>query len=548
MDNNIKKIDPTETLYTQISNIKTRKSAAFDFWRVFSIVFGNSIGVGIYLKSKQALLAAHNPYIVLIVLVLMSFIGISMVFVFIELGTSIKNRYHTHTSFAETFIGRRTGSIFSLFYCLIYIPVYVGLMAITVSYYVFRSFDDYFGSNPWINQDLEAFLIIFIAVFIIFFMCISNGHASNGWFKYLHIFFNNLKFVPLIFVIGLGFFAKFHSNTTAFISENTTQWKFSYFILVIPMLLFELDGFMYGSSIEKEIKHKKMLAFGQVIGIIMVLFVNILFAVALYFGTINADSFSLISSLLPKEGALACKLLIALVVLGSVAGFSSFGVINLTSTTDNKGPQLVYYKKSKSMISYKLSGYLNAIIISSTLLVLSLTSWFVYRSYIDKNNVTNEFYYVGQAVTFLIDKISDSVVVLAFTTYLILMLAALVNHKTKKVKDVLNVKGSVYFNIIASSIMASFLLYIYYDIFSKLGSNEIGQILQPTFVFVFTIMLVIFFIINECKLSKVNIDNNDFILRINPKNWNKNYNKLKEMENYKNKNKKFYDSLKSSNK
>ncbi|ASP28291.1 amino acid permease [Spiroplasma corruscae] len=546
MDKNVKndqRIDPTEVLHVHINNKKVRKSAAFDFWRVFSIVFGNSIGVGIYLKSKQALLTAHNPYIVLIVLFLMSFIGVSMVFVFIELGTSAKNRYHTHTCFAETFIGRRTGSMFSLFYCIIYIPVYVGLMAITVSYYIFRVIDDYYDNSVWMNQDLEAFLIIFIAVFIIFFMCISNGYASNGWFKYLHIFFNNLKFLPLILVLGLGIYAKFYFNTTAFTDKNTSQWNFSYFILVIPMLLFELDGFMYGSSIEKEITHKRMLVFGQVVGVILVVSVNVLFALSLYFGTTDADSFSLISTVLPKDWALVLKLIIAIVVLGSVAGFTSFGVINLSSTTDNNGVQLVYFKKSQKMISHRLSGYINAILISTVLIVLTTTSWVIYKNSLNRTNKESEYYYVGQAVTFLIDKISDSVVVLAFTTYLILMVAALINHKTKKVNDVMNVKGNIYYNIVASSIMSFFLAYIYYDIFKKFGSNDIGQILQPLFVIIFLLLLFITFIINEVKLSKVNIDTNDFILRINPKNWTKKYNKQEAISNYKIKNKNFYSSL-----
>ncbi|QBQ07643.1 amino acid permease [Spiroplasma gladiatoris] len=540
--NNLK-IDPTDVLHPQINNKNARKSAAFDFWRVFSIVFGNSIGVGIYLKSKQALLAAHNPYIVLIVLFLMSFIGVSMVFVFIELGTSAKNRYHTHTAFAETFIGRRTGSLFSLFYCVIYIPVYVGLMAITVSYYVFRVIDDYHDNQAWINADIEAFLIIFIAVLIIFFMCISNGYASNGWFKYLHIFFNNLKFLPLLFVIGLGIYAKFQLSTTAFVSSNTSQWKFSYFILVIPMLLFELDGFMYGSSIEKQITHKRMLVIGQVVGVILVVFVNVLFAVSLYFGTTDADSFSLINLILSKEAALVCKLIIAVVVLGSVAGFTSFGVINLSSTTDNDGVQLVHYKNAKAMISHRLSGFINAILISITLVVITTTSWLVYRDGLQRNDQMSEFYYVGQGVTYLIDKISDSVVVLAFTTYLVLMLAALVNHKTNKVNDVTKVKGSVYFNSIASTIMSLFLLYIFYDIFSKFGSNDIGQILQPAFVLIFLLVLMIAFIVNEAKLSKVNIDENDFILRLNPKNWNKKYNRQVETNKYKEKYKNFYKNL-----
>lgn len=537
------RIDPTGSMQNQIINKKSRNSAAFDFWRVFSIVFGNSIGVGVYLKSKQALLAAHNPYIVLIILGLMAFIGISMVFVFIELGTSAKNRYHTHTCFAETFIGRRTGSLFSLFYSIIYVPVYVGLMAITVSYYIFRVIDDYHNNEAWINPDTEAFLIIFIAVLIIFFMCISNAHASNGWFKYLHIFFNNLKFLPLVFVIGLGFYAKFHLSTTAFNEANTSQWKFSYFILVIPMLLFELDGFMYGSSIEKEIKHKKMLVAGQVVGVILVVMVNILFAVSLYFGTLDADSFSLISAIIPKDWALFCKLLIAVVVLGSVAGFTSFGVINLSSTTDNNGPQLIYYKQGKAMISHKLSGYINAVIISLTLVIITTTSWLVYRNSLDRTNKLSEYYYVGQAVTFLIDKISDSAVVIAFTTYLTLMVAALVNHKTKKVDDVLNVRGSVYYNVIASSIMSLFLIYIYYDIFKKLWSDDVGQILQPIFVIIFTTLLLIIFLINELRISKANIDENDFILKINPKNWGKSYNRLEAIENYKNKNKSFYSKL-----
>ncbi|QGS52376.1 amino acid permease [Spiroplasma tabanidicola] len=539
------RIDPTQKLYSQLNNKKTRKSAAFDFWRVFSIVFGNSIGVGIYLKSKQALLAAHNPYIVIIVLFIMAFVGVSMVFVFIELATSAKNRYHTHTSFAETFIGRRTGSLFSLFYCIIYIPVYVGLISITVSYYVFRVIDDYYGNTAWINPDLEAFLIIFIAVIIIFFMCISNGHASNSWFKYFHIFFNNLKFVPLLFVIGLGIYAKFHLSTTAFVENNTNQWKLSYFILVIPMLLFELDGFMYGSSIEKEITHKRMLVFGQVVGVILVVAVNVTFAVALYFGTTDADSFSLISALLSKTGALLCKLLIAFVVLGSVAGFSSFGVINLSSTTDNNGVQLVYYKKGNDMISYRMSGYINSVLISVVLIVISTISWLIYRDSINRLDPLSSYYYVGQAVTFLIDKISDSVVVMAFTTYLALMLAALMNHKTKKVDDVLNVKGSVYYNIIASTIMTGFLLYIYYDIFKKFTLNDIGQILQPLFVIIFSFLLLLAYLINEIRISKVNIDENDFVLKINPKNWTKKYDKTKAIQEYKIKHKNFYDKLKN---
>ncbi|AOG60427.1 hypothetical protein SHELI_v1c04760 [Spiroplasma helicoides] len=540
------KLDPTETLHMHLNNKKVRKSAAFDFWRVFSVVFGNSIGVGIYMKSKQALGAAHNPYIVIIMLIVMAFIGVSMVFVFIELGTSARNKYHTHTSFAETFIGRRTGSMFSLFYCIIYIPVYVGIMAITVSYYVFRSVDDYYNNEVWMNPDLEAFLIIFIAVIIVFFMCISNGYASNGWFKYLHIFFNNLKFVPLLFVLGLGFYAKFHLSTTAFVESNTSQWKMSYFILVIPMLLFELDGFMYGSSIEKEITHKRMLVFGQVVGVILVVMINMMFALSLYFGTSDADSLSLISNFLPSEGALVCKLIIALVVLGSVAGFTSFGVINLSSTTDNDGVQLVYYKKSKEMISHKLSGYINAVMISVVLVAINATSWIIYKDSLERTNPSAEYYYVGQAVTYLIDKISDAVVVIAFTTYLILMLAALANHKTRKVDDVMNVKGSVYYNIVASTLMGLFILYIYYDIFSQLGTGQIGKMLPPIFVIIFFLMLAISFIINEAKLSRIHIDDNDFVLRLNPKNWGKNYDRQKAIEQYKVKHQKFYESLNSN--
>ena len=118
-----------------------------------------------------------------------------------------------------------------------------------------------------------------------------------------------------------------------------------------------------------------------------------------------------------------------------------------------------------------------------------------------------------------------------FLIYYIIMIGVIHNRRTNKV-EVRKIKGGYVTGIIALCMLTIVLGYTYIDffIFKFMDENRV-KIVDPLLLIGFGIITLIGWVINECLLSKQDIKNNDFYLRIQPKNWFK-YDKEKEIKAY----------------
>ncbi len=109
---------------------KTKKHVKFfEFLTVFSTAVGITIGIGIYLKNDTSeghvLYFAQNPYLAIALWILVGILGIVIIMVFIEIASiNTKSGNGTLASWANVLIGRKVGSLFSIFYIFFIFQLY----------------------------------------------------------------------------------------------------------------------------------------------------------------------------------------------------------------------------------------------------------------------------------------------------------------------------------------------------------------------------------------------------------------------------------------
>ncbi|WP_339020861.1 APC family permease [Spiroplasma endosymbiont of Atherix ibis] len=522
----------------KVNKTNKRKNKTFEFLTIFSMVFGIVVGGGIYLKNsgKNGVLAqaGNNPYLALSVWVFIGVLCSLIMLSFIEAASSkTKLGHSTAQSWANTFINRKTASMCSILYICMYLPILAGLGALFTINTLFNGIDIFYYSTTGIylveKLGRVEFMIIkiFLSTLLLVGFSLMNIYTHKPS-KMIQSIFTIVKFIPLFSVVVGGFtlFILNPSVNNSFNPKNSTINSFGispFFATILP-ILFAFDGFIYAATLQKDCEHKEVVPVAMLSAIIAVTLFYIIITVAVFLGAEDGNIFNFFDNLFIKSpwAALIFKIIIACTLLTTVNGYTTLIPKTVQSAVEEG---FIYTKSRSEKISYIKSGYIGMIITLSIYTLFLIIS--ICIGFISNPNGKQEINYFLVA-----DYSSNSTVMFAFIIYLILMIAVLHNRKTNKV-EVNKVKGGFVIGIITTTILIIVMGYIYYDFFiNKFKDKE--KMIDPILLIFFALIIALVWVINECLLSKSNIDENDLYLRIQPRNWFR-YNKEIEIEKYKRK-------------
>ncbi|WP_027063166.1 amino acid permease [Mesoplasma seiffertii] len=471
----------------------------FEFLTIFTTVIGTMVGVGIYVKNDNGaghvLNIVQNPYIAIILWIIMGTIVVSLMIVFLEIASStLKTGNGTVAAWINIFIGRRLASMASLFYIFIYLPVNYGFFAILIVEYIITA------AGVELQQANQLMIFLGCGIFMMVLSAYVNSYKRIAG-KKVQIYGTFLKFIPLLLV----FIALFIPDTAWGVIFNTQKpipgtnqevpsWNTSFEKINGAMILagfspifFAFTGFVYAANMQAETQNKSVVSKAILSGVIFVAFFYALLAAALFLGSKDGSvvgffeymfsGFKDIEHISPNVRQASILTANIILVMVSFLGLNSYTLIgpNFAHTDINTG--LIYFNNKP--IKRTTAGILQMMI--SVVFYIPMVT----VSILVKNQPT-----------FLYDQISNVASMLDFFLYLILVIAAVKNRFTKKV-SVDKVKSWVFFVCSGYAIITLTVLcgYSFYNYFTE----------DATLAIVFGVIILMnlgLFTINEIMLSK----------------------------------------------
>ncbi|AUB32161.1 APC family permease [Spiroplasma floricola] len=495
------------------------KNKIFEFLSVFSMTFGIVVGSGIYLKNAgdNGVLAkaGDNPYLAISIWTLIAVFCCMMMLTFIEISSSTKKGEHnTLTAWAGRFVGRRYGSLVTILYALIYLPVLIIIGALFTTSSFFQSLDIIHKFSTGDSQaqlmsyELRVTIEILVSAIVLFLFQIMNTYSSKPG-KILQTVLSFLKFIPLLTVLiaGITFFAM--GNESSFSPENVKPFKFSNIFMTMVPIMFAFDGFLDSAAIQKDCEHKEVVAPAMMTGIVAVSVFYIVITIAIFMGASDGNILNIFEKVDPRAH-FAFNLIITITLLTMVNAYSVIYPLVIRASIEEK---FIHSKNGAELSKVKSSWIAMAIVsvffISFVASGLLLENDYLFTAYLS----------------------SDSTIIIVYLLNLPILIQMLRNRKTKRV-EIRKIRGAYFAGVFSCSMLILMLALIhYFNILNPIIKGD--DLVAPLMWLVFVIILAIAWIINEVIISKNNIEENDFYFRINPKNWFK-YDRQKCLEDFKN--------------
>ncbi|WP_027063470.1 APC family permease [Mesoplasma seiffertii] len=464
---------------------KTKKiNKAYEFMTLITMVMGMMIGSGIYIKNHSGVggilgNAGNNPWIAIMMWSIFGVIATMIILVFIEVASSTKNKGHsTLQNWGSKFLGRKAGSFFSLFLVIFFTPVLTCVGAFLSVKVVFDGIDALYGKE-WAGETLRLTLrTLFTLIVLLGFMVMNIFTTKPG--VIVQTVTALLKFVPLILVIIGGIILRSQGNENAF-TNSSGKWEISHIILTITPIMFSFMGFIESASLQKDIKNKEVVAPALFCGVIGVSLFYVLISIAIFFGSKNGNVFTLFDNLFEKAPgwAMFFKVIVAITATSVVNGYAITGTKGILSSFEDD----LFYAKQGFKVSLVKAGILQSAITLFHAIIYIILGWIFYKDIIQ-----------------VVDLISNTVAIATFTIYLLIIFGVIRNRFTNKVQvdKVKYLFGIAAFPSIALSLS---LVYIYYDLFSKLGDAK--GFIEPVIFIVTMIALIGLFFYNELKIKQI---------------------------------------------
>lgn len=409
------------------------KTKALEFFTLFTTVVGMVIGVGVYFKMNNEpggmLGVAKNPWIVLILLLVVVFLSIAMIIVFIEIASSSKdNESGNLANWFKKFTNRKCASAASIFNIVLYTPIMYSVMAYLVVKFSFKA-----AEVPEFEGKLFVEIAIAIVAMISFGVINTFTRNVGRWIQTVGFC---LKFIPIIIALFIGYIRQADDNV--FVNSNYKEWSANNFFLAIAPILIAVDGFINAVNLRKEVLHKEVVSKALLFGMITIIIFYILIAISLFLGTNDGSFFSLYENAI---GGWFCKVINCFIIFVAILALNGWTFTGVSYISDNKEQKVLFFRKP---VSQNKSGMIQLTFGAFWLSFLGLIGWAVNSS--DPWELLEEF--------------ATTVVILQFLLYGLIMLAALINRKTKKV----DVEKTKFFIVSASIAVPILLLFVGYII------------------------------------------------------------------------------------
>ncbi|ASZ09430.1 amino acid permease [Mesoplasma chauliocola] len=423
---------------------KNKSSKVYEFWYLFLLIIGICIGSGIYVKNQELISQTKSPWIATVLWLVIGMVCVISIVAFMEIAKSTEKQGNgTVSNWCKLFINRKFASFVSILYTTIYMPAYQSIfVSLTIAYFFVFT-----GVTPNPAALLSTYIIVGLLLFVLFaFVNVYSANASRK-IQFLTMF---IKFIPLIVAFFAGFiiYAINHKTMPGMGLRPNDQGEivspvFMNYLGGMGAILFSFDGYIFTANTQKSAKNKKVVPLAIIAGLIFITLFYVLMAFSLFLGgdgsvqsvlkTVFAGFNTNPSPKAEKAANTVVYLIMFFICLFNINMFTHFGTSNLLSDHNMK---LVYLKEGKA--SFKTAAFTQAAISGTFYVALILIgglsahggwngiSTVAPEAGKEAGYLTGPMFYVGI--------MSSVCVVLIFIVISILMISAMINRKTQKVK------------------------------------------------------------------------------------------------------------------
>jgi len=494
-----------------------KKKRRLEFWTIITAVIGTIIGVGVYVKNDNkpghVLGDVGNPIIAVLLWVFVGITVFTLMVVFLEIASATNDTGNgTVSNWTRIFINRKTASAVGLYYVFIYLPVNYGFFATIIVTYILQAA----GSPVLSKGELLALYLCFGTLFVVFFSFLNC--FLRDFSKMFQIVGTIIKMIPLFLVLiafavpdkTWGVFFQNSAQNERLVEEiggNTWSIKLEdihgakIFSGFAP-ILFAFNGFISAANLQSETENKDMVSKTILGGVVFCCIFYVLIAIALFLGSKDGSVVSFFEYMFngfkplaegQKSGAatLAGNLILAIVCLISINSYTLIG------------PNFFYGDVKEGIIFYnnKPLTFIKATVFQTLLGLLFLVALTILGVYQQPDNVT---YYFDQA--------GNAGAVIGFGIYIMLLVAAMVNRKTNKVK-VVKLKNWIFwtcawFSLISMVFMIGYLFvdFCFLAVLMPTGKDWKPDWSKPISMVASFVGLGILWVANEIMLKKVPFD------------------------------------------
>jgi len=494
-----------------------KKKRSLEFLTIITAVVGIVIGVGIYVKNDNhpghVLGDVGNP---IVSIILWAFVGITvltlMIF-FLEIASSTaKTGNGTLSNWFRLFIGRKSASVVGIYYVFIYLPINYGFFATIIVSYILKAANI---QDSLTAGELIGLYLTFGLLFIVFFSMLNC--FLRDFSKLFQIAGTILKLVPLVLVLlaiaipdtTWGVF--FNSDAKEQTVNGGLTWSTSLesidgakiFSGFAP-ILFAFNSFISAANLQGETENKDLVGKTILAGVIFCIIFYVLVSLGLFLGSKDGSVVSFFDYMIsgfktkaPSEPQSSVSILIGNLVLAVIC------LISINSYT-LLGPNFFYSDAKDGIIfvNNKRITLVRAAIFQMILgcfffIILTLLGIFNHVSVADPSQ--------RPAISYFFDQASNAGAIIGFTFYIILLIAGMLNRKTKRV-EVKKLRNWVFWTCsIFSLISLGFMLaYSYVDFFilsAIEGPNK--DLAKPISMVAYLFGMGILWILNEILFKKV---------------------------------------------
>lgn len=411
-----------------------------------SMLIGSTIGVGIFFKNINVFpINNYNAIAILIAWIISGIISISTAFSFAEVG-SCKQSHSGLGGWYEELVSYKSGKFIKIIQPLFYFM----FICFAISIFAAESIFNIFNASSEIN-----FGVIMLVGFVLFVLFLLLNYFSLNASTKFQLVASGLKFIPLLMVIFGGIiYGAMHPELSLFnhsfttVSSNvenqtTTSSTINFvgIIISIPSILFAFDSFVGVGNLSLDMKNpRRNVPLAIIVGMVIVTLFYILLTVAqILVGDANVyEVFKLILSNNPNALKAVHILLSVFIFISIIGVLNSFCVIVIRSCQSIIEENLVIGKNLICNIADKLFYKKNELYQGTCLSLIYYI--FIFIIFLVPSAIVN--------TDAFIDGISNFPTTIFFSLYATIILATLINRKTKKV-NVKKVFGFIPMAIIA---------------------------------------------------------------------------------------------------
>ncbi|ATZ18456.1 amino acid permease [Williamsoniiplasma somnilux] len=432
------------------------KTKSFEFLTLFTMVIGTVIGTGIYMKNNELLNQTQNPIVAIILWIIVGFICVLSVAVFIEISSSTKHVGNgTVANWTKLFINRKTASMFSIFYMLMYIPS-------TQSFFV-GSFIMYLFKAMGVVVDPAMQLTIYLAAGLFILGSFSFLHIYGPKYgRGIQVFGTIFKFIPLVvaFVAGFILMDKTPGGTSSMWNNgginhagdwSTSNFTGTAFIGGFGAILFSFDGYIYIANAQRDATHKEVVPKALFFGMIFVAIFYTLMAISLFLGSPDGSIVRLlekvfsggktgdeISQTVQSMSRILSNIILMIICFLNINVFTYIGSIDVESDAQ---VGLLYQKDPNKKMSRAYSTWLQTSIVAAVYCALIILGFALPIEYIQWNGfstiISSQEALQGDVFYKPLTLMGDFASAISATSFLCIttvIFAAIWNRKTNKVK------------------------------------------------------------------------------------------------------------------